>query len=119
MIWGCKKIKRTGKKIHGDQGWLCFWCNMEFKKWNATKALNHLMRVARSHIIRCKGEIDAKHMHRCAGLLQKKESSKKKAAHVKAVMMDTLEDDNADLAAIADLSGKRRKMSTPAPKGST
>jgi hypothetical protein len=51
--------------------------------------------------------------------LQKKESSKKKAAHVRTIMMDTLEDDNTDLAAIADLSGKRRKMSTPAPKGST
>jgi hypothetical protein len=66
MIWDCKKIKRTGEKGNGDECWLCGWSNIEFKKWNATKALNHLTRVARSHIIGCKGKIDAKHMHRYA-----------------------------------------------------
>jgi hypothetical protein len=55
MIWDCKKTKRTGEKGHEDEGWLCGWCNIELKKWNETKALNHLMRVARSHITGCKG----------------------------------------------------------------
>jgi hypothetical protein len=50
--------------------------------------------------------------------LKKKDSSKNKATHIK-MRLDTLEDDNTDLAAIIDLSGKRRKMSTPTIKGSS
>jgi hypothetical protein len=58
-------------------------------------------------------------MKRCSALLQKKENRKKKAAHVKKVMLDTLEDYDADLAASFDIIGKRRKISTPAINGST
>jgi hypothetical protein len=95
IIWDCDKLKRIGKKGNDDKGWFCAWCKQEFKKWNAIKALNHIMRVARSHIVGCKGEIDAKHMTRYAELLKKKDSSKKKAAHAKTCWCNSSEERDA------------------------
>jgi hypothetical protein len=62
IIWDCDKLKRIGRKSNDDEGWLFAWCKQEFNKWNATKAINHVMRVARSHIVGCKGDMNAKHM---------------------------------------------------------
>jgi hypothetical protein len=49
-IWECDKIEKLGEKGLGDESWQCHWCDLVFKRWNATKALHHVTSGLKQHM---------------------------------------------------------------------
>ena len=43
VIWECEKIEQLGPKGGDNEKWTCHHCNGTFAKWNATKALQHVV----------------------------------------------------------------------------
>jgi len=60
-VWEFEMLERSGdNKVTGK--WKCLWCTNEFKGWNATKALHHLLSTTKSNVKGCTGRIDNKAM---------------------------------------------------------
>ena len=57
-IWESLKIKKMGVKGLPLEQWQCLHCTLTFNKWNATKALRHVVRLEKGKgITLCKGKI--------------------------------------------------------------
>ena len=56
-IWDSPYIEKSGRKGDDTEVWKCNHCNVEFRKYNATKALLHVMRKIGHHIQPCNGRI--------------------------------------------------------------
>ena len=62
----------------GKKQWKCLWCHSTFQHWNATKALNHVHKVAGNSIHRCKSkQIDELHRNAYAALSEKQNARKR------------------------------------------
>lgn len=76
VIWEDDKIQ----KYYNDdkkQFWKCLWCGRTFQHWNATKALNHVMKIPGAAVQVCTSKnIDPEHQEAYICLFNKSVSKK-------------------------------------------
>ena len=75
-LWDCDYVEKGLHPKTDKKAWQCHWCDRWFPGgWNVTKALIHVSRTRRQgkgpDIILCAGDIDAPHMARYRGLMEK------------------------------------------------
>jgi hypothetical protein len=58
-VWELDHVLKTGDS-KATQTWKCLWCNMVFRKWNATKVLYHLAKKAGNDVRVCKAAHDSR-----------------------------------------------------------
>jgi hypothetical protein len=58
-VWDFQHVQKLGS-TKADASWTCLWCNLNFKHWNATKALYHLAKVSGKDVRTCKVVHDRK-----------------------------------------------------------
>jgi hypothetical protein len=56
-VWDLEHVLKSGDS-KATQTWKCLWCNMVFKKWNATKVLYHLAKKSGNDVRVCKAAHD-------------------------------------------------------------
>jgi hypothetical protein len=57
-VWEFEKVEKLGGPDDFSKRWHCGWCGSTLKGWNATKAMNHLARLAGNNDVKsCSGPI--------------------------------------------------------------
>jgi hypothetical protein len=98
-IWECEKIEKCGTK-NENEGWICHWCDKDFRVWNATKALCHVTAALKHNMRVCAAKIALPYKAPYQFLLDMRS---------KKVAVDAQYKDNIDLANKIAGSAKKRK----------
>jgi hypothetical protein len=112
-IWECDKIEKLGEKGSGDESWQCHWCDLVFKRWNATKALHHVTCGLKQHMKVCSAKIGMPYRARYKVLVTMKTSKASSVAKAKERIDLSLDEDNVQLANKI-LLGPRKRKAVPA-----
>ena len=70
VIWECDMVKKVGRRGKVDEKWQCLHCGKEYSRWNATKALRHVVRIGLG-IEHCKAVVGTKYRERYMRLHEK------------------------------------------------
>jgi hypothetical protein len=108
-IWECENIDKLGEKGLGDESWKCHWCDVVFKRWNATKALHHVTCGIKQHMKVCSAKIGMSYRARYKVMLVMKMSKASSAAKAKERIDLSLDEDNVQLANKILLGPRKRK----------
>jgi hypothetical protein len=112
-IWECDKIEKLGEKGPGDESWQCHWCDLVFKRWNATKALHHVTCGLKQHVKVCSANIGMPYRAQYKVLVTMKTAKASSVAKAKKRIDLSLDEDNVQLANKM-LVGPRKRKAVPA-----
>jgi hypothetical protein len=108
-IWECEKIEKLGEKGLGDESWQCHWCDVVFKRLNATKVLHHVTCGLKQHMKVCSAKIGMPYRAHYKVLLAMKMSHANSAAKAKERIDLSLDEDSVQFANKMSLVSRKRK----------
>jgi hypothetical protein len=108
-IWECEKIEKLGEKGLCDESWQCHWCDLVFKRWNATKVLHHVACGIKQHMKVCSAKIGMPYRARYKVLLTMNMPKASSEAKAKEHVDLSLDEDNVQLANKISWGPRKRK----------
>jgi len=111
VIWDCDYIEKSGRRGSSEK-WTCKWCGLDHKRWNASKALYHVLKLKGNyHVKNCKANIPKAYYQRYLTLLKDKSDLKTKLKRAASRIECNIDEHNSN-AALSLESKRIRRSST-------